>query len=106
MRALSPALLDELRAVVGAERVLTRPEELVVYGYDGAFMEGHPEVVVSALTTDEVSRVMRIANRECIPVAPRGAGTGLAGGSIPLQGGIALNLAMMNRILEISAQDM
>jgi len=106
MTALSKTVLDELRGVVGSERVLTRPEELVVYGYDGAFMEGHPDVVVSPLTTEEGSRVMRIADRERIPVAPRGAGTGLAGGSIPMQGGIALNLAMMNRILEISAPDM
>ena len=64
MSALSTALLDELRGVVGTERVLTRPEELVVYGYDGAFMEGHPDVVVSPLTTAEVSGVMRVANRE------------------------------------------
>ena len=54
MSALSPALVDELRGLVGTERVLTRPEELVVYGYDGAFMEGHPDVVVSPLTTAEV----------------------------------------------------
>ncbi len=103
---LTPNILNELCSTVSPDRVLSKPEELTVYAYDGAFMESRPDVVVSPLTTDEVSRVMRIANREQIVVAPRGAGTGLAGGSIPVAGGIALNLAMMNRILEISPTDM
>ncbi|MEP7198433.1 MAG: FAD-linked oxidase C-terminal domain-containing protein [Chloroflexota bacterium] len=102
---LSSNILNELRSAVSPDRVLTKPEELIVYGYDGAFMEASPEVVVSPLTTAEVSRVMNIANRERIVVSPRGAGTGLAGGSIPVQGGIALNMAMMNRILDISPTD-
>src|SRR5574338_445755 len=99
---IADTILKELCAAVAPERVLSKPEELLVYGYDGAFVEHKPDVVVSPLHTDEVSRVLRIANREKIVVAPRGAGTGLAGGSVPVQGGIALNMAMMNRILDIS----
>jgi glycolate dehydrogenase FAD-linked subunit len=103
---IAEPILKELRAAVALERVLSKPEELLVYGYDGAFVESRPDVVVSPLNTEEVSRVLRIANRERIVVAPRGAGTGLAGGSVPVQGGIALNMAMMNRMIAISPQDM
>ena len=103
---IAPATLAALRAATATERVLSTPEELVVYGYDGAFVESRPDAVVSPLTAAEVSRVLALANRERIPVSPRGAGTGLAGGSVPAQGGIALNMALMNRIVEISPQDM
>ena len=103
---IADPILKELRTTVAAERVLSKPEELLVYGYDGAVVEHKPDVVISPLSSEEVSRVLRIANRERIVVAPRGAGTGLAGGSVPVHGGIALNMAMMNRILEISPQDM
>ncbi len=103
---LSPSTLNQLRSAVAPDRVLSKPEELVVYGYDGAFMEARPDAVVSPLTTAEVSAVMRIAHREKMVVVPRGAGTGLAGGSIPASGGITLNMAMMNRIIEISSTDM
>jgi glycolate oxidase len=103
---LSSNIINQLRSAVAPERALSKPEELVVYGYDGAFMEAKPEVVVSPLNTAEVSAVLRIAQREQIPVTTRGAGTGLAGGSIPMSGGIVLNMAMMNRLLEISAGDM
>ncbi|MBI5879340.1 MAG: FAD-binding protein [Chloroflexi bacterium] len=103
---LSATILNELRAAVSPGRVLSAPEELIVYGYDGAFVEHRPDVVVAPASTAEVSRVLRIANRERIPVAPRGAGTGLAGGSVPVAGGIALNMAMMNRIVEIAPGDM
>jgi len=103
---LSASILNELRAAVAPERVLTSPEELIVYGYDGAFVESKPDAVVAPLSSAEVSRVLQIAHRERIPLSPRGAGTGLAGGSVPVAGGIALNMAMMNRIVEISPADM
>jgi glycolate oxidase len=103
---LKDSILKELRAAIAPERVLSKPEELVVYGYDGAFMEARPDVVVSPLKTAEVSAVMKIASREKISVTVRGAGTGLAGGSIPIAGGLIMNMAMMNRIIEISAGDM
>ncbi|MCD6290066.1 MAG: FAD-binding protein [Anaerolineae bacterium] len=98
-------ILTELRETLGDERVLTRPEELITYSYDGTWAEGAPDVVVNPLTTEQVAAVLRIADRERIPVVPRGAGTGLAGGSVPLKG-IVLNMAQMNRIREISPDDM
>jgi glycolate oxidase len=98
-------VLNDLREALGPQRVLTRPEELTVYAYDGSWADGQPEVVVNPVTTEQVAAVLRIADRERIPVVPRGAGTGLAGGSVPLRG-IVLNLACMNRIREISLDDM
>ncbi|MBI2954816.1 MAG: FAD-binding protein [Chloroflexi bacterium] len=95
------SIVTELEGIVGKDRVLTSPEELAVYAYDGTFYEGRPDVVVMPLSAPEVSKILQLAVRERIPVVPRGAGTGLAGGSVPVHGGIILNLAMMNKILEI-----
>jgi glycolate oxidase len=70
-------------------------DEMVEYG------KYRPEVVIEALTTDEVARIMKYACRHKIPVTPRGSGTGLCGGAVALYGGIILSLAKMDRILEI-----
>jgi glycolate oxidase len=103
--AIASSIIRELQAALGAEQVLTRPEELAVYAYDGTWAEGAPDVVVNPTTTEQVAAVLRIADRERIPVTPRGGGSGLAGGSVPLSG-IVLNLARMNRIREIAVADM
>jgi glycolate oxidase len=94
-------ILKELEGIVGKKYVLTAPEDLVAFSYDGTFAERRPEVVVSPSTTEQISQVMKLAWREEIPVAPRGMASGLAAASIPLNGGIALNVCRMNRILEI-----
>ncbi|MCL5961808.1 MAG: FAD-binding protein [Chloroflexi bacterium] len=99
-------LLRELEGIVGRERVLTSPEDMICYGYDATWLEGRPDAVVNAVTTQEVSSVLKLANRERIPVIPRGAGSGLSAGSIPSRGGIILNLALMNRILEIDTENL
>ncbi len=96
-----PALADRLTEMLGADRVTTRPAELLTYSYDGTFQQKVPDLVVAPRTTDEVAAVLRLANTAGVPVIPRGASTGLAGGTIPLTGGIILNLARMNRILEV-----
>jgi len=103
---LSPSIVQELKDIVGAEHVLTSLEDLVCYSFDGTFAEHLPDVVVSPRTTEEVSRVMQVANREEIPVVPRGMASGLAAGTVPVGGGIALNLTRMNSILEIDALNM
>jgi glycolate oxidase len=94
-------ILKELQAVVGKKQVLTAPEDLVAYSYDGTFAERRPDLVVSPDSTEQVSQVLKVAWREEIPVVPRGMASGLAAASIPLNGGIALNMCRMNRILEI-----
>lgn len=95
----------ELCAIVGPEYVHDRPAELIAYSYDGTFQQQRPDVVVSPRTTAEVAQILALAHAHGIPVVPRGAASGLAGGVIPLAGGIVLNLARMNRILEISPED-
>jgi len=80
--------------------VLYRPEDLMLYEYDGSVDRGRPELVVFPRSADETAEVVRIARRHCIPVVARGAGTGLSGGSIPLRGGVVVAFTRMNRILE------
>jgi len=99
------APLYELRAAIGPERVSTDPAELTVYAYDGAWAEARPAVVFHPATTQHVAEILRVADREGMPVVPRGAATGLAGGAVPVEGGWCLNLARMNRILDISVAD-
>ena len=103
---IEASAIKELRGIVGDRRVLTGPEELLVFSYDGTFCEQRPDVVVVPASTEEVSRVLKYADHQRIPVYPRGAGTGLAGGAIPVEGGIALNLATMNKIREIDLPNM
>ncbi len=98
-------IIRELRDALGADRVSTAPEDLVAYAYDGTWAEQQPDVVIHPQTTAEVAAVLRIADARCIPVVPRGAATGLAGGALPVAGGICLNMARMNRILDISIPD-
>lgn len=98
-------VLTELRAALGPERVSIAPEDLAAYAYDGTWAEQRPDVVTHPETTEHVSVVLRIADAHRVPVVPRGAATGLAGGSLPVPGSICLNLARMNRILAISAAD-
>jgi glycolate oxidase len=99
-------VLDELRDIVGAAHVLTSPEDLVCYSYDGTFAEHVPDMVVSPASTEEVSALLKLAHREGIPIIPRGMGSGLAAGSVPLGGEWVLNLTRMNRILEIDRENM
>jgi glycolate oxidase len=85
--------------------VATDAATLIAYAYDGTWAEQRPAVVLHPTTTAEVSAILRIADREHIPIVPRGAATGLAGGAVPMEGSICLNLARMNRILSISVPD-
>jgi glycolate oxidase len=78
---------------------------LTAYAYDGTWAEQRPAVVLHATTTGQVSAILRLADREHIPIVPRGAATGLAGGAVPVAGSWCLNLARMNRILAISPED-
>jgi glycolate oxidase len=103
---LDERIIAELQEALGEDKVLTAPEELIVYSYDASWPDAVPGVVVSPLATEDVAVTLRIAERERIPVVPRGAATGLAGGSVPLEGSIALNMARMNEILEISPDDL
>ncbi|MEE9585150.1 MAG: FAD-linked oxidase C-terminal domain-containing protein [Candidatus Brocadiales bacterium] len=107
-QTLDQAVLDELIRAVGKEHVHTNVEQLVCYSYDATAtrQRAMPDVVVKASTTEEVAAVVKVADKNNIPISPCGARSGLSGGSIPLYGGIALDTTRMDRILEINAQDM
>ena len=94
-------LIKQLQRIVGAEYVLHAPEDLLVFEYDGSIDKGLPAAVVFPKSTEEVAAVVRLAREAGQPVVPRGAGTGLSGGAIPLAQGIVIALTRMKRILEI-----
>jgi glycolate oxidase len=98
-------LAEELRALLGGEAVSDDAAELVTHGGDKWVANHQPEVVVFAKSTEQVSRLLRFASEKKIPVTARGAGYGYVGGCVPVRGGIALSLARMNRIKEISFAD-
>jgi glycolate oxidase len=99
-------LIKRLVRAVGKEYVLHSPEDLAVYSYDGTFAEGQPDVVVLPATTEQVSQIVSLAAELRKPIVPRGMGSGLAAGSIPItSGGIVVSLTRMNRILEIDTQN-
>lgn len=99
-------LIPELKKIFGRDGVFTAIEERVCYSYDATFVQYLPDVVVKPSNTEQVVRLMELASREGIPIHPRGAGTGLSGGSVPKNGGIALVMTGMNRIKEIDVKDM
>ncbi len=94
-------IIVELQKIIGKDGVLSTPEDLAVYSYDGTFAEHRPDVVVLPRTTEQVSQVVMLAAREHIPVVTRGMGSGLAAASVPFCGGITLSMTRMNHILEI-----
>jgi glycolate oxidase len=99
---MNPKNIDSLIQIVGKANVLSSPEDLAVYSYDGTFAECTPELVGLPGSTEEVSRIVAWAAQTGLPVITRGMGSGLAAGSIPLQpGGLILAMTRMNRILEI-----
>ena len=100
------SLVDDLRSLLGPEGVLSGNDELVVYECDGYTIEkNQPDVVVFPTSTDEVVEIVRLANRHDVPFLPRGAGTSLAGGCLPVGGGVMIALTRMKRILEINTRD-
>jgi glycolate oxidase len=93
--------------VLPRERILTEAEDLIPYSFDGtAAMSQQPVAVLLAQTTDEVSRVVKWANASRTPLVVRGSGTGLAGGSIPVEGSVALVLSRFDRVLELDRRNL
>ena len=97
----------KFQKIVGRENILTAKEALHAYSYDATTNWVHePDVVLFPRNTQEISAIMKIANREKIPVTPRGGGTNLSGGSIPIQGGITLCTTRMDRIIKIDKENL
>ncbi|MGV3608820.1 MAG: FAD-binding oxidoreductase [Planctomycetaceae bacterium] len=97
---------DQLRKVVGNENILTSRSELMVYECDGFVIEKNsPDVVVFPRNTADVAEIVKICNDADVPFLPRGAGTSLAGGCLPVGGGVMIVLTRMKRILEVNLRD-
>lgn len=102
--ALTDKVIRELEKIAGEKNVIRDPEKIIDYGHDEFSLSDiarKPDVVVKPRSTEEVSRICRLANEEKIPVTPRGGATGLCGGCVPSSGGIVLSLERMNRIIEV-----
>src|SRR5262252_6630155 len=102
---MNSTIIRRLKSIVGGDGVLDRPEELMLYEYDGGVDRSRPGAVVFPRTTQHVSEIMRLAHSAKIPVVPRGAGTGLSGGAIARQEAIMLAMARMNKILDIDVEN-
>ena len=99
-------LVDELRAIVGADAVLARPEELFVYEADGlTHQPARPRAVVLPRDKTDVQRIVRACRAHGVPFVPRGAGTGLSGGAVALDGGVIIECSRMDRVLRVEAGD-
>ncbi len=95
----------DLVDIVGEKNFNDKLIDMVSYSYDASEFSHRPACAVWVETTEQVSSIMGLANREGIPVIPRGGGTGLTGMSVPVNGGIVLDINHMNRILDISIED-
>src|SRR5688572_19413129 len=103
---MSP-LASQLSVIVGENNVLTKPEDLIPYGFDGtAALKGGAGVVAFPQTTEQVAACVKLAMAEGAPVVTRGSGTGLSGGSVPSPDAIVLCTVNMDRILEVDPNNL
>lgn len=97
--------LQKLAEIVGRKHLTTTREELLCYSYDGSGLEYLPAAVAFPGSTTEVSGIMKLAGTVGFPVVPRGAGTGMTGGSLPLAGGLVMAMSRLNKIIEIDREN-
>ena len=99
-------ILNQLERIVGRDHLFTSPEELRCYSYDATGREFLPEAVALPASSQEIAAILALANAHRFPVVPRGAGSGMSGGSLPVAGGLVLAMSRLNRILEIDPANM
>jgi glycolate oxidase len=95
----------QLEKLLGKEKIFGQKEYLVTYSYDAAGKKSLPDLVVFPECEEDICHTLRIAYEHKIPITPRGAGVGYSGGSVPIQGGIALVFTKMNKILCIDTEN-
>lgn len=98
-------LIRKMESIVGKGNVVHSHTGLLVYEYDASLHRGLPDAVAFATSTEQVSRLVKLANSANIPFLPRGSGTNLSGGTVPTKGGIVIELSRMNHILEIDLKN-
>jgi len=108
MKTMDKKLREEFVKIVGRDCVISEPDAMVDYGHDEFSLRDIsrlPDLVVKPRTAGQVAAVLKLADREKIPVTPRGGATGLCGGCVPSYGGVVLSLENMNRVIEIDADN-
>jgi glycolate oxidase len=106
---VTAGVVAELRAIVGEKSVWIDEERLEAYAHDETSTEEYahaPEAIVLPTTTEHVAAIVRLANRDRIPITPRGAGSGLSGGAIPIFGGILISLERMDKLIDLDLHNM
>jgi glycolate oxidase len=103
---LRESVLEEIEGIVGKGNLAADPATMYVYGSDASIHHHAPEIVVRPGCTAEVSKLLRLCDRELIAVTARGAGTGLSGNAVPVKGGMVLELMRMNRIICVRVEDL
>ncbi|HKI48908.1 MAG TPA: FAD-binding oxidoreductase, partial [Desulfobacteria bacterium] len=102
---MDKTIKEALKAIVGEENFTDSLIDLIAYAKDASEHGHRPEAAVWPTRTEQVSAIMKLANRERFPVVPRGAGTSLAGLAVPEQGGLILDLGRMDKIVSINIED-
>ncbi|HTD41218.1 MAG TPA: FAD-linked oxidase C-terminal domain-containing protein [Mucilaginibacter sp.] len=100
-------ILSAIKAIVGNDAVISQHDDMEKYSHDETEdLKYYPEVVVKPGSTQEVSDLMKLCNQQLIPVTPRGAGTGLSGGALPIKGGVLLAMERFNNVLNIDEENL
>ena len=105
MTAIPSQLIYQSGQIVGPDNLTVRLEDLHCYSYDGSARPHLPDLVVFPHTTEQISEIMQLATKHRIPVVPRGAGTGMSGGIVPVRGGIVLAMNRVETIIEIDTDN-
>jgi len=104
---ITPDILSTIKSIVGADNVITSHDDLEKYSHDETEdLHFYPEVVVKPGSPEEISALLKLCNEKMVPITPRGAGTGLAGGALAIKGGITLAMERFNKILNIDEQNL
>ena len=98
--------INKLKEIVGEDYIILSPSEMEDFATDGTKLKFFPDAVVFPKDTREISEILKIADKEKIPIIPRGAGTGMSGGALPIKGGIVLVMDRMNRIMYVDKDNM
>lgn len=99
-------IIDQLRDIVGSEYCRTDNAELYVYAFDGGVHRKRPDVVVQPQNTKQVQEIVKLANRQKVPLVPRGAGSGLCGAAVPIDTGVVVDMQRMNKVKDVRVSDL
>ncbi|MCD5390562.1 FAD-binding oxidoreductase [candidate division NPL-UPA2 bacterium] len=105
-KTIDDQIVNQLETIAGKENVLVNELDMEPYSHDETpGLRSFPEAVVKPTETEQISQILRLANEKTVPATPRGGGTGLSGGAVPLCGGLVVSLERMNKILDIDTNN-